>query len=168
MSIPVGLPLKAELRLDEALSTCAVKRSRISQDREWGNSNETLPTWVDLHWKWASYRIRREAEKLLSIEICNKKTGDTLKRDIWEHLTREIKLSIAHEIDNRRDVVGTQWHKSNFTHADFLACATEIYSSIHMLGNEQFIIIWSPAFLYIMSFDPAFRFEYDEVEFPKD
>lgn len=167
MSIPVALPLKAELKLDEVSSTCAFKRSRFSQDRQWGNSNEMLPTWADLHWKSASYRIRREAEKLLSIEICNKKTGDTLKHDVWEHLTRKTKLSIAHEIDNCR-YVGTEWHKSKFTHADFLACISEIYSSIHMLGNEQFIIIWSLAFLYIMAFDPAFRFEYDEVEFLKD
>lgn len=80
----------------------------------------------------------------------------------------ETRLSIAHDIVNfwnakhdRAQMLRT------FTQEDFFARHSRIYLLIHMLRNEDFIVIWSPTFIY-MSFDSGFRFEYDEVEFPKD
>jgi hypothetical protein len=73
----------------------------------------------------------------------------------------KTKLSLAHHIIDLDRAASTEEDmKDDDTRYD-------VFQRLHMFGNERFVIVWSHAFVYIMSFDLAFRFEYDEDEISK-
>lgn len=169
LSISVGFPVRVELSLDEGSNTCTIERSSYDgghnrNDVE-NSPYEKFTTWVDMRWKTATYCLCRQKSELLSIEICDKRSGTIIKRDIWKDLPIETKLSIA---DDVKDAECPGAFRQSFTPTIFLARSSGFYQLMHMVGNEQFVIIWSPVFLYIMAFDPAFRFGYEDVDFSRE
>lgn len=160
---PYSLPPDG-LCLDEGTSQIVVMKSS-SGTSSLSSPSENLHNWADLHWKAATYRLPRDDFGLLNIEILNKRNGCLVQRDLWKDIPVETKLSITKDI-----LVFTSGnaYPGRSVLEDSHDRRQELSSSVQMVGNEQFVIVWSPVFLYIMSFDPAFRFEYDEVEFPKD
>lgn len=134
----------------------------IQSEQLFKRQPKNIPHWADLHWKTITYR--RVPNDILSIEIHDKGNGKVIERKIWNDIPVETQLGILKGIAFARH--GEDGYAMTMT--DLLDCREDLLSRIHMFGNERFVFIWSDLFIYIMSFDPGFRFEYDHVKFPMD
>ncbi|TID23536.1 xanthine phosphoribosyltransferase 1 [Venturia nashicola] len=129
---------------------------------------EGLPDWADLEWKTASYcqcssyRQHQNELNYLDVEICDTRNGSRIQRDLWEKVPSAMRLSIAQDVlDPDGDEYG-----DDFTVSNLVRRKDELLASINIIGNQDFVIVLSSAFIYIMAFDPAFRFGYEDVDFP--
>ncbi|QDS69702.1 hypothetical protein FKW77_009780 [Venturia effusa] len=129
---------------------------------------EGLPDWTDLEWKMASYcqcssyRQHQNELNYLNVEICDTRNGRRVQRDLWDRMPKDVRLSIARDVlDPDGDEYG-----DNFTIANLVRRKDELLAAINIRGNQDFVMVLASAFIYIMSFDPAFQFEYDDVAFP--
>jgi hypothetical protein len=160
-----GFPNTTELQFDQLTDHVTVQKSIVPSRGPYPfvrSPGEELPIFADLRWKTVTYRLPQEDPRLLTVEICNKRDGSHLRRDLWTDMHIETKLSLAHDI--------IDLDRAPFTEKDMEDDDTryDVFQRIHMFGNERFVIVWSHAFVYIMSFDPAFGFEYDEDEISKN
>jgi hypothetical protein len=92
--------LHCQLYLDEGSGRVATMKSLAGdKTRLYSNmSREEMLEYADLHWKTITYRLVRDNAEFLNIEICNKRNGSVVKRNMWEDMSTKTKQSLGAEI----------------------------------------------------------------------
>jgi hypothetical protein len=138
------------------------KRDEVQDDETFEDEPRTGFHLANLHWKTITYQLVQD--DFINVEIHDQRNGKLIERNIWKDIPIETRLSILKDIAWGQGVDDLE----HMTMEDFLAQKKDLLPMISMFGNERFVIVWSTLFIYVMSFDPGVRFEYDHPNFSMD